>query len=404
MVNGPDPVTGSRRVHDGRGKENLTPLTREQQKRVEESMHLVDACVRIKYRRNTTLDYDVLYSQACMGLVHAARKWVAAKIGNGEAGWKPYAVQRINWYMLKLWRSNSTDRFHIKSCGQPLPDHADQILQARPENEANFVVSEQLAATYKCLSFDQHASLMMVVGKGLTLKEAGSYLGLCRERVRQLIEEAKTKARKALEPRRQRGQRNDHFKKMWMIDRQTIDRWRTKGVQNSSRNRHRRAVLSAVFNRILPYEWYAIDHDRRTITGPYKTRAEAERRPPKVAFGGGAEFGWATLPYLNAKILDRIAHQPLCTYKIARELGLSVGVARSLVNRLKNSGLVAREGVCQCRRVGKPGVVWKPSDKALEIRGPRIVGVEGRYCQPFKDQGYTALPAKKLERRQRHAV
>lgn len=372
---------------------------------MEENLHLAEKTARKAYKRarHEGIEFDVIQSQAYMGLIRGVADWDEDKSHDGKQGMGPFLVQHINWYILRLWR-DSTDSHLIKPCGQQLPDESETFLLVEKTTQTcRQEVVEQVNFGLKFLTPRERALLTMVDGHDLCCVEAARSLGISRQYATDILREARRKFRASAKWRNRRHNvtakesRREQFIR-WKKDNPNSQRAAAlKGAHRAIELRRQKTALSAVLYACQKSKWYAVDHAARTVTGPYRYRHQAEARHARLGHKGGAEHGWPNVGHMEAAVLRLLYEKPSPVYEIRQALGYGGATVRTFIYRLRSRGyLRPGEAVRRAEGLhgGRGGKRWYVTEKAIADRVRPVIGVMGEEAQRYLEKGYTPATAK----------
>jgi RNA polymerase sigma factor (sigma-70 family) len=388
------------------GWDDCVSLTPRGKKLVEESVHLAEKTAKKHHKRarHHGVELDTLVSQAYMGLIRAAASWDVEQSPNGTEGWGPFAVQHINWYILRLW-DNAHDSEQIKHCGQQFPDDAEAFLLIDREERAETPLDavNEVETRLKRLKPMHRAVLMMVDGRQMKQVDVAECLGVTRTAVSYVLTAARrsfklsqiaavTGATGRLRPYQGTGDVEQNRLLRWVEDdperhKQSFARARRKGNETNRRN----CILSLTFGVVRSCAWYAVDHRNKTVTGPYRRQKEATGIAKKQAYRNGAAYGWPLLSEAQAEILAFLEKGPATRPEVLDAVKSKPNTAWRLLYKLEQDGLA------NVRPTAGKFKEWSITPKALGEKRAPVLAVKGHACRKYLDQGYTPIPARKIK-------
>jgi len=333
-------------------RRNDTPLTKEQQERVARSLHLVEACTnKIAKSRGV---YDLVYSQGCLGLVKAAQIWKVELSPNGEAGWGPFAVVNIKRTIFRLWDGkHRTDNFHVEPCGSPLPEF--DITSKTYELLEPLAVKEEVDERLSRLTPEERSLLLLIYGRGYNVKEAAKLVSTISDidSAWWILKKAKEKFKRPLVGKRRFGKGRVEN----LVPHKNMDEARKKAGLTSKKKSVERMLCGSLKAR----KWYAVDHENRTITGPFNTREEA----------GGVS------PVLEDVIKILRKQDKWTAGELAQKMNTTVHIVSNHLQRLLKLNIIEKCGIGQIGpKGGRPPTYWKLCDTAHKT----VNCVQGKEC------------------------
>lgn len=383
-------------------KEKATdrPLTEEEKRRVEDSIHLAEGCA-IWGARKYKLNIDTVLSVAYDGLMLAAREFRVEDESEGEAIWKPRAVRRIKWHILRLFNPYQQQCKEMESSGVALPEHAETTVKdSRARTAPSLLIEEEdktatqaeAGVRMKRLRPKERA-VVVLRSRGYIHKDIGKLLGVSRARADEMEKTAWRKlAKKPKAP--------THGGNIW-----TIFRWRAHNPEEhrkkllKAQEAARKVIAEKTVERQLcgtPYLRlvYAVDHQNKTLTGPYKGYKEAAGlRGLAQTKMGGWEYGWPELSPFLAVALRAVADKgPLTLRQLVQELSTTPGSATTRLDKLRVMGLVQVVGKAPRGVDGRKPGLWASTPLASQTRKPPLVLLKGKECAGLVELGYRLVP------------
>ena len=363
-----------------------------------------------KYARNDTGLFDDLLSVGNLALVEAAARFDPAL---GKAATYLYGhVDRTLRNHTNPRRYSPESRWRkLTSLDAPRGEGLEAIdFLADPRSvapDAPPIIEEQYQEVMRRLRPRERVILHLRHVEELTLREIGERLGVCVERVRQLLLRIHKRLRSgSLVHESRRGKPAPAGLIAFARNRPAAKE--RKRLAASAEGCTAAALARRMTGEVLAWGRYLIDHDGRRLLGPYRTVEAALtsqgvtqlKRCGNKRHYASAALGWPCLSPLAARILDTLlTHGPTTVRRLAEACGCKPPGVHCEFLALRRHGWLRMAAPPRPRhRRGTTPAVWEATEAAAQQRGPvcRFEVMRGKDAIRFKEEGYAVVAPPEL--------
>lgn len=344
-------------------------------------------------------DFEEMVSEGNLALVEAVGKFDPARHKKGEGGLSTYLFQAVTWRVQHYLRQqNQKDlrlvKYSLDERARELGIPMDELVASPEVDEVEscpLVDREDVARALQSLPCTLRTAARMAWLAGYEQKEVARRMGVSKQRVCQLMEEATARVRSFLLGQPVSIQKDQYNYKTRcrlkpMIDQQLSRRAALRLVEGKSRQR--RYYLANHAHKALYGEWseagQALAHVGVTLPeGSYRYEA--------------ACLGWPHLYSDRARLLDALCRQGGWTTLSALVTDCATGLCRTSIHRslgqLRELGYVERKEL-PYNVAGN----WRATDLAWQHRQQgttlRVIScMRAHTTLQLTQQDYTILPA-----------
>lgn len=366
----------------------------------------IPAAIARKYAArasNHGIDEEELVSAGYLALVEAARAFDLEKSAQGESGFGPFLVQRVEWRVRHaIWPSNTAERgraeFRSRSSSLDAGPVDDAALHAVVGRDDEFLASvekaDESAEMLSRLSRFERAAVTLAA-RDLTERQIGELLGVSKSTINLTLARVRRKA--TLSARARDAQQESGYhpvpprmpRQEWEAQRPARDRALRKAKAQEPIARRALGVVALM-------GWYLACHETRRLWGDWPTATAAF-----VALGiatkekgkrhhVSAALGWPGLVAGDAEVLVALMDGPIDSHTLAARMKRSVKCVTCCVCRL------AKVGLAKSNNYRGPGIraVYSITEEAISRRGPTtsLVPIRGKQATKLAAEGYEVLP------------